>query len=143
MSIKTAEDVKTAETKELVATYNNLANANIKKFTDRKTAERRVLELISGGKMQEPVKIKKPSKVGGKRESFENRVIQIIVKENPKRPTSRAHKKFEILMNHDGKTVGEYKKQEGRFPTLDGEKGWPATEIRWALALGLVKITNA
>jgi len=68
------------------------------------------------------------------------RIIQILIDHNPKRPKSRAHKKFAILMKYNGKSVEEYLDQEGRHPSLDTEAGWPATEIRWALKLGLVSI---
>jgi hypothetical protein len=31
---------------------------------------------------------------------------------------------------------------EGRFPTLDTEAGWPATELRWAMKMSHVKLSN-
>lgn len=39
-------DVKTAKTSELVAFYNEHAKSQIKKFSDRATAERRVADLL-------------------------------------------------------------------------------------------------
>lgn len=149
----TIEEIKAAPTSELLELYNEISGEDIKKFSDRKTAERRtwnmvqrlapnedIRETILKGK--EPKDLAKAKKEKpGKRDDYENRVIKVLVKENPKRVGSRAHKKFGILMDMDGRTVAEYKKKEGTFPTLDMEKGWPATEIRWSLALGLVKLT--
>ena len=68
--------------------------------------------------------------------------IKVLAKHNPKRPKSRAHSKFGVLMRYNGKKVRDFKAQEGRHSKLDVEKRWPATELRWARKQGLVKITN-
>ena len=47
-------NVSTATTAELVAFYNAHANKPVNKFADRKTAERRVNELIAGIKFSKP-----------------------------------------------------------------------------------------
>lgn len=47
-------NVSTATTAELVAFYNAHANKPVTKFSDRKTAERRVSELIAGIKFSPP-----------------------------------------------------------------------------------------
>lgn len=70
-----------------------------------------------------------------------HKTIKLVVKENPKRPGSRARKKFDVLMKMNGKSLKELKAQEGRYPSLDSEEGWPATELRWALRLGLIKLS--
>lgn len=72
--------------------------------------------------------------------SIDAKIIKVTVEKNPKRPGSQAYKKFRILMKMDGKPVEDYKAKEGRTPTLDKERGWPATELRWALKLNLVKL---
>ena len=148
MTFKNLEEIKAAPTRKLVEVYNAATKKSIKKFADRKTAETRTAEalgLIEAKTAEKPVKATKEpkvSKAAGKRSDYEHRIINVLVKENPKRDGSRAHKKFAILMEHDGKTVGEYKAKEGKFPTLDAEAGWPATEIRWSINLGLIKLTN-
>jgi len=47
-------NVQTATTAQLVAFYNEHANKPVTKFADRKTAERRVNELIAGIKFSKP-----------------------------------------------------------------------------------------
>jgi hypothetical protein len=47
-------NVQTATTAELVAFYNAHANKPVNKFADRKTAERRVNELMAGIKFSKP-----------------------------------------------------------------------------------------
>lgn len=47
-------NVSTATTAQLVAFYNEHANKPVNKFSDRKTAERRVLELLAGLKFSKP-----------------------------------------------------------------------------------------
>ncbi len=146
----TQKDIAEAETKDLVELYNEISGKNIKKFADRKSAERQTWKMIQRLAPGEDIrkeketskKVSSPSKTPGKRDNYENRTINILAKENPKRPESRAHKKFEILMAHDGKTVKEFKEREGKYPTLDMENGWPATELRWALKQGLAKLSN-
>ena len=145
----TQEEIKKAETSELVAFYNKITGKDIKKFESRAAAESRIWKLVQSlPPVEESEVIQKSSKSKKqgeptKRESYENRIIELLVKENPKREGSRAHKKFGILMQFDGKTLGEYRAQEGKHPELDGESGWPSTEIRWGLMLGLIKISVA
>lgn len=141
----TREDIKQAETKDLVDLYNRITGKSIKKFAARSNAEaqtwKAIQQLAPGENAWEKPEVPK-KKTSGKRDNYEHRVIQVLAKENPKRPGSCAHKKFEVLMKHDGKTIKELKEQEGKYSTLDDEAGWPATELRWALKLGLVKILN-
>lgn len=47
-------NVQTATTAQLVAFYNEHANKPVNKFADRKTAERRVTELMAGIKFSKP-----------------------------------------------------------------------------------------
>jgi hypothetical protein len=148
----TKEEIKQAPTTDLVDTYNHITGKEIKKFESRSTAESRLWKLIEtlppGEDVSKEAPVKKVAtaaepaakKAFKKREVFESRTIKILVSENPKRKDSRAHKKFEVLMSCDGKTIKELKEKEGRFPTLDGEAGWPATELRWSLKLNLVKL---
>lgn len=145
----TEKDLEAVETSEILELYNKITGEGIKKFADRKTAIRRTLKVIGqlgpGENVNEAPKEKEPTKnekAASKRASYESRIINLLVKENPKRKDSRAHKKFGILMEHDGKTIRDYKDKEGNYPTLDNEKGWPATELRWALRLSLVKIVT-
>lgn len=152
----TKEDLKQASTLDLVDTYNQITGKEIKKFESRSTAESRLWKLIGSlapgedvskearlavtiAKEQAAPAKKQPFK---KRDASDSRTIKILISENPKRPNSRAHKKFQVLMDHDGKTVRDLKDREGKFPTLDGEAGWPATELRWAVKLGLAKTVN-
>ncbi len=135
MNIQISE-IKTASTKALVETYNNITGKSIKKFRDRITAERQVAVALAGVE----VKIPKKTNPTGKRASYESRTIEVLVKENPKKEGSRAYKKFAVLMKMHGKSIAELKAQEDKHPELDTEKGWPATELRWAIKLGLVKL---
>lgn len=153
MTINTATvtmaDIKAAETADLLATYNEITGKNIKKFADRKAAESQTWKAIGRLGPGEDIrqvsktttsKKEKKTTTPGKRDEYEHRLIHVLIKENPKRHQSRAHKKFQILMDHDGKTIKDFKDREGKYPTLDEEKGWPATELRWAIKFGLVKI---
>lgn len=65
----------------------------------------------------------------------EEKKIKIIAKENPKRPKSRAHRKFAILMKFNGKPVKEFKAIEKKYRF---EKRWPTNELRWNLKHGLI-----
>ncbi len=150
----TLKDIEEAETKELVELYNKIAKANIKKFADRKTAESRTWKVIQQlapdediektVKKEEKAEAKKETtkKKDGKRDNYEHRTIKLLTKENPKNKNSRAHAKFEVLLKMEGHTIKDFKAEEGRHPTLDNEGGWPATELRWAVKLNLVKIIN-
>lgn len=164
MAINTAtatlKDLEAAETSELSAVFNKITGKSIKKFENRGAAISRtwkaIQQLAPGEnieddktviltKKEKPVKAKKAPSVktkekSNKRDDYENRVIELLIKANPKREGSRAHKKFALLMEMDGKTIGEYRAKEGRYPTLDFEKGWTSTEIRWALKQGWIKI---
>lgn len=141
-------DIEAVDNKVLLDLYNKLRNTNTKKFKDRASAVTQTWNAVVSYQStlnekdvvdEAPKKIKKKESPG-KRDAYENRKIQVLAKENPKRAGSRAHKKFEILMAHDGKTIKELKEREGKYPTLDMESGWPATELRWAIKLGLVKL---
>lgn len=142
----TRDDIKQADTKDLLEAYNEIivkaGGQPIKKFTNRTTAESRIWKLIQSLPPEGAEKKAATPKKESKRANYEHSVIQVQVKENPKRVNSRAHKKFELLMECDGKTITEYKTKEGKYPTLDMEKGWPSTELRWAINLGLVKIAK-
>lgn len=153
----TIEDVRKAETSELLELYNKITDSDVKRFSAHDVAVKRtwkaIQQLAPGENIDETLKKTKKKtanstpakkeKKAGKRDGYEKRLIKMLITENPKRPNTRAHKKFELLMRMDGNTIAEYKKEEGRFPTLDMEKGWPATEIRWALKQGWMKIVNA
>ncbi len=158
----TQDEIKKADTKDLLDTYNAITEENLSRFSDRAAAERRTWKVIqqlapgeniqvettkgkeSMAKKVTPIK-KAKEKVATvkKRDAYETRVIKVLAKENPKRPGSKAYKKFEILMNHDGKTIRDFKEREGKYPTLDDEPGWAATELRWAQKLELVKVVNS
>lgn len=70
-------------------------------------------------------------------------LIKLMTEDNPKRPKTRAYKKFGILMKFNGKPIEEFKAQEGRHPSLDGERNWPTTELRWARNLKLLKLVKS
>jgi hypothetical protein len=46
-------------------------------------------------------------------------VIQVKVRENPRKAGSGAHARFALLMSHDGKTVAQYKAADGNLETLE------------------------
>lgn len=144
MVISTLADIKAAETSDLLATYNEITKKNIKKFASRAAAESQTWKAIQSLPPEEETKTKKQkSSQFGKRASADSRIIELLVKENPKQETSRAYKKFGILMKFEGKTVGEFRAQEGKHPELDIEKGWPSTELRWGINLKLIKLHKA
>lgn len=68
-------------------------------------------------------------------------IIKVLAKENLKREGSRAYAKAAVLFRFNGKTVGAFKKQEGKNPKLDVEKGWPGIELRWCIKKGYVRVT--
>ena len=150
-SASSKTDIKAATTAELVEFYNSLAQSPVKKFADRATAEARIWKLIQSlppeeekpNEVKVEPKAKPVSNADGKRASYENYVIHVLTETNPKREGSLAHKKFGVLMKMNGKTIGEYRDQEGKHPELDKEKGWPSTEIRWSINLGLIKVLKA
>jgi hypothetical protein len=137
MSITTLAEVKAAKTIELVELYNKLSGKPaIKKFADRKTAEERTWKIIQE---TTPIQVNKKPTTPGKRAEYEDRIIQILVETNPKREGTQAHKKFAVLLKMNNKTIRELKAQEGHHANLDTEAGWPSTELRWAVKLGLAK----
>lgn len=149
----TLADVKAASTKDLVNIFNEITGRKLIKFRDRKTAESQAWKAIQNKQgiatpapapLAAPAKSKTKAKTPSfhKREAYESRTIELLTDKNPKRVGSRAYEKFGILMKFNGKPVGQYRAQEGKHPKLDTEKGWPATEIRWSLNLGLIKLKN-
>lgn len=68
-------------------------------------------------------------------------IIKILVQSNPKRPKTRGYKQFAILMRYNGKSVDDFKAEEGRHPTLDEQPGWPAAELRWCTVRDFIKIS--
>jgi hypothetical protein len=46
-------------------------------------------------------------------------VITVTVDKNPRKPGTGAHTRFALLMEHSGKTVGEYKTAKGNMETLE------------------------
>lgn len=68
-------------------------------------------------------------------------VITILVDENPKRPKTRGYKQFAILMRYNGKSIDDFKAEEGRHSTLDEQPGWPAAELRWCITREFIKIS--
>jgi len=156
MNIQTMADVKAAKTADLVSLYNKYTGKQIKKFENRETAEKRTWEMVKERQESlEDMKSKRlPQKVEAatelleiaqpteesKRAEYNSRIIEILVEKHPKKPGTVAYKKFEILMNFNGKTIGEYREEEGKHPELDKEHGWPSTELRWAISKKLVKV---
>lgn len=136
------DQIKAATTAELIALYNKLTNKNIKKFSSRATGETQLTKLLKANEPKEPSETPSKKIVSnvGKRQSYESRKIDVQLTENPKREGSRAHKKFDVLMKFSGKTIAEFKAEEGKHPSLDDEAGWPATELRWALKMSHVKL---
>ncbi len=133
------QEIKKASTSQLVTLYNTLTGKTIKKFRDRKTAEEQTWKVLRETFPVEPKKVK--PKPESKRDSYESRIIRVLIESNPKRPGTRAFDKFDLLMKMNGRTIREYKGQEGQHPDLDNkEKGWASTEIRWALKQEWIKI---
>jgi hypothetical protein len=131
--------IKHARTSELVDFYNSKhPEKPIKKFVDRATAEKRIITLIKTTVPQEKI----PNKKEGKRDTVNNRKIVLLIKHNPKNPKSLSYGKFELLLAHDGKTVGEFKSLEGKYPQFDTEKGWGATTLRWSVDVGHIKLVK-
>jgi len=69
-------------------------------------------------------------------------VIVNEVGENPKRARTRAFEKFEVLAGFNGRTVGDFRKEEGAHPDLDLEIGWPCIELRWCIKKGFISLAN-
>jgi hypothetical protein len=135
----TESEIKSATTTELVEYYNKITGKSIKKFSSRAAGETQVLKLVKESSTANKKAVVKDS---GKRAEYESRVIQVLSSQNPKREGSIAHKKFAVLQKMNGKTIGELRSLEGNHPELDKEAGWPSTELRWALKLGLVTINK-
>jgi hypothetical protein len=72
----------------------------------------------------------------------DGKIIKIIVDKNPKRANSKAAEKFAALMKFDGKSVEDFRNSEGKTPALDGEKGWPLIELRWAIKKKFAKLVE-
>jgi hypothetical protein len=70
-------------------------------------------------------------------------LIKLMTEDNPKRPKTKAHKKFNLLMRFNGKPIKAFKAEEGKHPSLDEERNWPATELRWARKLKLLKLVKS
>ncbi len=147
----TKQEIKKATTFELINLYNELTGKSIKGFHTRTKGEEQVWKAVQqhgktwyDAKVKDQKEFKKEfnSKKDGKRNAMDSKIIQILVKENPKRVGSRAFAKFAILMKYDGKTIGEFKKEEGRHSSLDMEKGWTSTELRWARDREAAKYDN-
>lgn len=134
--------------KELLELYNAIAEglkkSVLKSFKDKTTAMRRCWEILGVYSAQpSPAKTQQSAdtKVKGKRNAVLNGTIKIITTENPKRRNTRAYEKFAVLMSMDGKTVKDFKAEEGKHENIDQyEVGWPRTELRWAVNAGMVKV---
>ena len=46
-------------------------------------------------------------------------VISVTVDKNPRKPGTGAHDRFQVLMDHSGKTFAEYKAAKGNLDTLE------------------------
>lgn len=142
----TRAELKNATTAELVECYNLITEKNIKGFKDRKIAETRLWKVIQSLAPGEEVTIQSHKEKSqktqsvGKRENYENFIIKILVDKNPKREGTRAFYKFAVLMKMDGKTIGDFRAQEGQHSNLDNEAGWPSGELRWCLKQKFVKV---
>lgn len=146
----TQKDIKEATTVDLLALYNEIVQGSLKKFENREVAEKRTWLVVQqlatdqkAAKKESPKKAEAKKKAPSKRAEYESRTIKVLIAENPKRPETRAFEKFAILMKFDGKSVSDYKAQEGKNSKIDkDEKGWTSTEIRWALKQGWIKLVN-
>lgn len=127
----TLADIQSTKTADLVALYNQLKQTNIKKFRDRQTAELKVKEALVAKKVS-----------SSKRDLANKRIIRMQTEDNHKRPNTRAHKKWAILLTMNGRPIIDYKNEEGKHPDLDVEAGWAMTELRYGLGKGLVKYEN-
>lgn len=85
-------DVKAAKTSELVSFYNdNTPDKPVKKFRDRETAERKVIEILK----KKGLVAEKPKR---NREKLAGKKLYKL-KPNPRREGTRAFKAFELIEN--------------------------------------------
>ena len=128
--IRKPEDLEEVSTPALVATYNELTGKNIKKFENRAKAQEKVWELI-----QEVAATPENVATGGsvgKREPIDaSAIVRVCVRENPKRPGTKAYAVFDRY--EDGQTVARHNKG----------LGIELSDIRWNLAKGYIRLEKA
>lgn len=107
--------IETVKTADLVKLYNELTGKDIKKFTDRATAESRVTLVLKEfkkiiiGTADAPRLADAEIKVRSaayKVSHSDDWKIKLLTTTNPKRETSDAHARFALY--RDGMTVREY-----------------------------------
>jgi hypothetical protein len=125
--IRKPADLKPVSTAALVDTYNELTGKTIKKFSDRKTAERRVAELIAEVDSAPEVVPLKSENTGRKSVLNKSAVIRLTTAENPKRWGTQAYANFEKY--EDGITIEDLQM-----------KGVSLADIRWNIAKEFIRL---
>lgn len=131
----TTYDLNLINSAALVAIYNDLSDKPVKKFADKETAVRRVTAALEAAKKQvvadeaqtwivvdivnEPKTTNKKSGSSARATFGEHEVIEhnagahkaedgSLVLVNPKRKGTKAHARFQIIVDRVSLTVGEY-----------------------------------
>lgn len=159
-AVKSFADIQNLSIRNLTDLYNKLTGSTLKKFENRAAAEKRTWAAVEptlpkasptvATKIRKeapqpailPQKEEKVTDIVKKRDLYYAMVIQMTVSTNHKRPNTRAFDKFALLLEFNGRTVGEYAAQEGQHENLDIEKGWPFAELRYARDRGYTKLVK-
>ena len=116
--------------------YNKYADKKIKKFADRKSAAKRLFNLLNEKLIEsdysemELYKEKVPvtkSKVSKPRGQFAGKMIRLLVDENPRKEGTHGHNSFNVIAKHGADMPYEfYIKSGGRLNDLkwDIDRKW-------------------
>ena len=143
--IKSEQDIIEghATTKQLVALYNKFSTKPVKKFTDRKTAAKRLWAILADeatdfhapnepGPVVTPMA--KPKSVAAKstrgRTGNRGKYIYPIDGPNPFRKGGKSYETYEVITKTPGKTFGQYVAEGGRANAISGalRNGWLIAE---------------
>lgn len=147
MNATTNNNAASADTAEKAAPEATKATTTARKTPAAKKAPAKKATAIAAAARQ-----KAEEKKSGKRPVNSQKALGInlsaddklktLVKENPKRQGTDAHRRFGMLQRYNGKTIGELSKAWAKARE-QGEK-WatipPKAEITWCLARGFVEI---
>ena len=124
---------------KMVTIYNKVSEKEVKKFSDKKTAAKRVFNAIADqvvtiDEVSENLKgtpegdlISAVAKIANPRNTFEGKWIKVLEEKNLRKSSGRGYSSYEVLLKHGADMPYElYIENGGRKEDLswDIKKGW-------------------
>lgn len=137
----TERELKDLPMKVLVALVKKGAGSAPKKFENLRDGAKRLYPLLPQLVQATAVKAKiakakapkepKPKKDPTGLRAIMDKKIKVLVKDNPKRPGTRAYDYFEVVRKYEGKTVSEFLDKARSEPAFKDTPNEVSQELRW------------